>query len=87
MLAPEKHLKVNQFARDLVNGIIFKEVQDNKLRPEILKSHYFKHGIKEAMMKKVIDTALTSFAETPLTKGGNLEQAAEINITSRDDEL
>ena len=42
---------------------------------------------EEAMMKKVIDTALTSFAETPLTKGGNLEQAAEINITSRDDEL
>ena len=59
MLSPEKHLKVNEFARNLVNGIIFQEVKEDKIRPEVLKSAYFKHEMKHAIVKRVIDTALS----------------------------
>ena len=38
MLSPQKSLKVNAFARDLVNGIIMQEIQEDKVQEDVLKS-------------------------------------------------
>ena len=61
MLSPQKSLKVNAFARDLVNGIIMQEIKEDKVQEDVLKSQYFKHDIKHGILKKVMNTALTKF--------------------------
>ena len=86
MLSPEKHLKVNEFARNLVNGIIFQEVKEDKIRPEVLKSAYFKHEMKHAIVKRVMDTALTQFSESPFTQGEG-QAVPRAKQTERDNHL
>ena len=36
MLSPQKILRLNQFSRDIVNGIIWDEVKEHKVHPQVL---------------------------------------------------
>ena len=41
MLCPHKVLRINEFSRDIINGIIWDEVRDKKVHPKVL----FKMGL------------------------------------------
>ena len=41
MLCPQKVLRLNEFSRDIINGIIWDEVRERKIHPKVL----FKMGL------------------------------------------
>ena len=43
MLCPHKVLRINEFSRDIINGIIWDEVRDKKVHPKVL----FKMGLQQ----------------------------------------
>ena len=36
MLCPQKILRLNEFSRDIINGIIWDEVKERKVHPKVL---------------------------------------------------
>ena len=43
MLCPDKVLRINEFSRDIINGIIWDDVRDRKVHPNVL----FKMGLQQ----------------------------------------
>lgn len=43
MLCPQKVLRMNEFSRDIVNGIIWDEIRERKIHPKVL----FKMGMQQ----------------------------------------
>lgn len=43
MLCPHKKLRMNEFSRDIVNGIIWDEVKEKKTHPSVL----YKMGLQQ----------------------------------------
>ena len=36
MLCPQKQLRLNEFSRDIINGIVWDEVRERKVHPKVL---------------------------------------------------
>ena len=44
MLCPQKVLRLNEFSRDIINGIIWDEVRERKIHPKVL----FRMGLMQS---------------------------------------
>ena len=55
MLAPQKNLTMNYFARTLTNGIIWHDIKDKKVHPKVLRNEQLARGLGLKFMLRLID--------------------------------
>jgi hypothetical protein len=64
MLCPQKVLRMNEFSRDIINGIIWDQIKEKKTHPAVL----FKMGMQQAVGLKM---TVESIKEKALRKLDN----------------